>query len=113
MKRTQFARILRKKQTSQEQKLWSLLRNRQFFGLKFKRQYPIGEYIVDFICVEKSLIIELDGGQHNIDDNIKKDENRTKYLNSKGYQVIRVWNNEVDKNLEGVFLYLKKEILGS
>ena len=113
MKHTQLARVLRSNQTKQEHKLWSLLRNRQFFGLKFKRQYPIADYIADFICIEKSIIIELDGGQHNQIKNIDNDKVRTKYLESQGYRVIRVWNNEGDNNFEGVFLYLKEQIIES
>ncbi len=74
-----LARNLRKNQTPQEQKLWRFIRNNQL-GVKFKRQYPIGDYIVDFICREKWLIIELDGSQHNEDNNIINDEIRTKYL---------------------------------
>lgn len=64
-----LARKLRKNQTPQEQKVWNLLRNHQFHNLEFERQYPMGDYIVDFICREKELIIEIDGGQHNIDEN--------------------------------------------
>ena len=103
-----IARKLRKNSTEQEHKLWSILRNRQFYGLKFKRQVPIGQYIVDFVCEEKRLIIELDGGQHNEPESILKDENRTNYLNSRGYKVIRFWNNEVNDNLEGVYLKIKE-----
>lgn len=64
-----LARKLRKNQTPQEQKVWNLLRNHQFHNLEFKRQYPMGDYIVDFICREKKLIIEIDGGQHYIEEN--------------------------------------------
>ena len=111
MKNYNKAKVLRKNQTTQEQKLWSLLRNRSFHNLKFKRQYPIGSYIVDFICLEKNIVIEIDGGQHNTDENIKYDNKRNEFLNSKGFKVIRFWNNEIDKNLEGVYLKLQKEIL--
>ena len=103
-----LARILRQNQTSQEQKMWSLLRNYQFKGLKFKRQHPIGKYIVDFICKEKKIVIELDGGQHNEENNIIYDIERTKYLEQKGYKVIRFWNNDIDNNIEGVFEELEK-----
>ena len=105
-----LARTLRKNITPQEQKLWNLLRNRQFYGAKFVRQYPIGPYIVDFACRRKKLVIELDGGQHNTDKNIEKDNKRTEFLISKGYTVIRFWNNEVDNNIEGVYLKLKSFI---
>ncbi len=105
---TQNARELRKDSTPQEQKLWSLLRNRQYKNLRFKRQQPIGEYIVDFVCREKWLIIELDGGQHNEDKNIEYDNKRTEYLESRGFKVLRFWNNEVDNNIDGVFEIIDK-----
>ena len=104
------ARNLRQNQTPQEKLLWNLLRNRQLNGLKFKRQVPIENYIVDFLCEEKKLIIEIDGGQHNETNSIQYDINRTKLLNDMGYKVIRFWNNEVDKNIEGVYLQILKEI---
>ena len=103
-----LARNLRKNSTKQEQKLWYQLNNRQFFGFKFKRQCPIGNYIVDFVCKERKLIIELDGGQHNFDENILADNVRTEFLQGLGYRVIRFWNNEVDENIQGVLEEIKK-----
>ena len=103
-----LARNLRKDSTIQERRLWNLLKNRQFHNLKFKRQVPIGNYIVDFMCSELKLVIELDGGQHNEDENIKYDENRTKYLNSQGYTVLRFWNNDVYTNINGVLEEIEK-----
>lgn len=97
-----IARNLRKNATKEEQIIWSILRNRQLNNCKFKRQVPIGNYIVDFVCEEKKLIIEIDGGQHNIDENIQKDNNRTSFLNQKGYNVLRFWNNDINKNIDGV-----------
>lgn len=108
-KNTDLARILRKNQTPQEAKIWRLLRNHQLYGYEFRRQYPIGDYIVDFICREKKIIIELDGGQHNKEKNIVSDVKRTEFLNSLGYKVIRFWNNEVDNNINGVFEVIKGE----
>lgn len=96
------AKELRKNQTEQEKRLWHELRNRRFFNLKFKRQVPIGNYIVDFLCVEKMLIIELDGGQHNFDKNVSYDNQRTMFLEGLGYKVLRFWNNDINENLEGV-----------
>lgn len=104
-----IARVLRQNQTPQEQKLWNMIRNNQL-GVKFKRQHPIGNYIVDFVCREKWLIIELDGSQHNEEKNIISDNERTLYLNSSGFKVIRFWNNDVDNNIEGVILEIKKYI---
>ncbi len=102
------SRQLRKNMTPQERKLWCIIRNRQFFGYRFRRQFPIGQYIVDFICREKKIIIEIDGGQHNEIKNIQYDNKRTEYLMTEGYKVIRFWNNEIDKNLVGVYEKLKE-----
>ena len=85
-------------------------RNHRYKNLAFKRQHPIGDYIVDFICLEKKLIIEIDGGQHNEPSNIKYDKIRTEFLESKGYKVIRFWNNDIDNNIEGLFLEIDKYI---
>ncbi len=98
-----LAKTLRKNQTPQEQKLWNILRNRQVLGCKFKRQYPVGNYIVDFACRERKLIIELDGGQHNKTEAIWADKERTIYLQNAGFRVLRFWNDEVDNNIEGVY----------
>ena len=108
--KTILAINLRKNSTIQERSLWNLLKNRQFLNLKFKRQQPIGDYIVDFICKEAKIIIEIDGGQHNEPENIEYDKTRTEYLNNLGYKVIRFWNNEIYENIEGVVLRLKEEI---
>ena len=104
----ELARTLRKNSTPQERKMWSILRNHKFYGLEFKRQYPVGGYIVDFICREKHIIIEIDGGQHNEEVNIESDSKRTEYLNSRGYKVYRFWNNDIDNNIEGVYQALFK-----
>ena len=103
------ARDLRRNSTLQEIKLWNILKNRQFYGYKFLRQDPIKPYIVDFICRKKKLIIEIDGGQHNQTKDILYDKQRTEFLNSLGYKVIRFWNNEIDNNIEGVYEILMSE----
>ena len=105
------ARDLRKNMTPQERKLWNILRNRQFYGYRFRRQYPIERYIVDFICREKKIIIELDGGQHNQPNDIQYDAVRNAFLTAKGYQVVRFWNNDIDKNLHGIYKKLQ-EVFG-
>ncbi len=97
------ARELRQNITPQEKILWNLLRNRNFHGVKFVRQYPVGPYIADFVCRKKRIVIEIDGGQHNEIKNKIYDDKRTEYLISKGYKVLRFWNNEIDNNLEGVY----------
>ena len=108
-KNTTLAKLLRKNMTPQEKIMWNILRAHKFYGYEFRRQYPIGNYIVDFICRDKKIIIEIDGGQHNKPNEIASDLERTEYLNKTGYKVIRFWNNDVDNNLEGIFLSLKKE----
>lgn len=102
------AKSLRKQLTPQEYKLWQLLRNSKLNNKKFKRQYPIGKYIVDFVCIEKMLVIELDGSGHNTNKQIEYDYERTKYLNWRGFKVIRIWNNEIDSNIDGVVDYILK-----
>ena len=105
-----LARQLRKNSTKQERILWKLLRNNNLKNFKFKRQYPIGNYIVDFICRDKWLIIEIDGGQHNQEEDIIKDSERTDYLKSRGFKVIRFWNCDIDKNKQGVYKRILKEL---
>jgi len=98
MKRAQ-AKQLRSTMTDAERRLWYRLRAHRFGGLKFKRQAPIGPYIVDFICFECKLIIELDGGQHSDNAN---DSRRDAWLTSEGYRVMRFWNNDVLKRTNAV-----------
>lgn len=93
---------LRKRQTNQEQVLWSKLRSRQLQGLKFYRQYSVDNYILDFYCPERKLGIELDGGQHNEPKIAQEDLERTRKLSEFGVIVLRYWNNDVTNNLEGV-----------
>ena len=87
------ARALRRKPTDAEQRLWSRLRMRQVLGFKFRRQRPVGPYVVDFICLEKRLIVEVDGGQHALQTS--RDQSRDDYLASLGFKVLRFWNNTV------------------
>jgi very-short-patch-repair endonuclease len=99
-----LARNLRRKESDAERKLRSKLCSRQFINLKFRRQHPIGKYIVDFVSLEKKIVVEVDGGQHNEPGNMEKDERRTSWLENEGYHVIRFWNNDVIPNIEGVGL---------
>jgi very-short-patch-repair endonuclease len=94
-KLTSTARALRKKPTDAERLMWRVLRNERFSGLKFRRQEPIGKYIVDFVCTEKNVVIELDGGQHGTPEQEKYDKQRTIYLQEQGYRVIRYSNRDV------------------
>jgi very-short-patch-repair endonuclease len=95
-----MARVLRKNATLAERKLWRYLRSRSLGGFKFVRQQPIGPYIVDFVCREKRLVIEIDGSQHA--DN-ERDAIRDRWLVEHHYRVLRLWNNEVLRNIEGVW----------
>jgi very-short-patch-repair endonuclease len=105
------ARKLRKNSTDVENYVWYFLRNRRFSEYKFRRQYKIPPYIADFICLSKRLIIELDGGQH--DEGKAYDEQRTSFLEARGYKVLRFWNNEVFENTEGVISAILAELTSS
>ena len=94
------ARELRKNMTNVEALLWRHLRDRQLGGSKFRRQHPIGPYYVDFVCSEKKLVVEVDGGQHAT--NQEEDTKRSQYLAEKGYRVLRFWNHEVLTEVEAV-----------
>ena len=96
----QRARNLRKNSTDAERALWSLLRDRRLAGHKFRRQVPIGPYIVDFVCYQSKLIVEVDGGQHQ--EQGQYDDTRTAWLESEGFTVLRFWNNDVLANQAGV-----------
>jgi very-short-patch-repair endonuclease len=98
----QNSRKLRQNQTPWEHRLWYYLRNRRFFNLKFKRQVRIGNYIVDFCCSEKRLVIELDGSQHAQTEINQKDFEKARFIKSQKYTVLHIWNNEIDENLQGV-----------
>ena len=97
---SQRARELRRNSTDAERVLWRLLRSRDTTAHKFRRQAPIGRYIVDFVCFDQQIVIEVDGGQHQL--RIQYDRARTEWLESQGFQVLRFWNNEVMTNEDGV-----------
>lgn len=103
------AQRLRRDSTDAEMVFWLQVRDRRLMGLKFKRQCPIDGYIVDFICPERGIVVEIDGGQHN---ESKKDKIRDEYLASKNLMIIRFWNNDVLSNINGVITKLS-ETLGS
>lgn len=103
----QKRRRLRKNLTPQEIVLWSRLRCEQM-GCKFRRQHSIGNYIVDFYCPEKKLIIEIDGTQHKRIKDTKYDAKRTQYFEFLGIKVLRFWNNEINSNLNGVILKIEE-----
>ena len=105
----QLSKKLRNNSTKEEIILWQSLKQKQL-GVKFRRQQPIGKYIADFVCFEKKIIIELDGGQHNESSNIEKDKMRDLFFNQNGFKVVRFWNNEIHQNLDGVIEKIQTEI---
>jgi len=112
-----FARRLRKTATNSENLIWQLLRKNQMLGYGFRRQHPLGNYILDFYCHQAKLVVELDGGQHDDPKQRAHDEKRTDYLATQGLTVLRFWNNEVLGNTEGVaqtiFDWLQENVLPS
>ena len=103
---TNLARDLRQQMTDAERFLWSRLR-RRFLGAKFRRQVPLGPYIVDFACMRSKLVIEVDGGQHL--ENLA-DAARDRWLAENGFRVLRFWNHEVLQNLDGVLERIAMEV---
>jgi very-short-patch-repair endonuclease len=97
-----LARRLRRDQTDVERKLWYALRGRRFAGFKFRRQQPIGPYVVDFVCFDAGVVVELDGSQHSLPENATADEVRTAWLKSQGFRVKRYWNHALNENFDGV-----------
>ena len=94
------ARKLRQEQTDVERKLWLRLRDRQLCGAKFRRQHPVGPYIVDFCSAERGLVVELDGGQHA--EQTSPDQVRTRFLEADGYRVVRFWNHQVLEQMDAI-----------
>jgi very-short-patch-repair endonuclease len=101
-----FARRLRTRPTEEERMIWSELRKRRTDGLRFRRQHPIGIYIVDFVCLERRFVVEIDGVQHGEPQALLRDAERTRWLESRGYTVYRAWNWEIRDNFDGVMMSL-------
>ena len=97
-----FARHLRKNMTEAEHRLWHHIRHKHLDGYRFRRQHPIGKYIADFACISEKLVVEIDGGTHSEDHEVAHDQQRTIYLERKGWIVVRYGNEEIYKNLSGV-----------
>lgn len=106
-----FPSQLRTNSTDAEKYLWHSLRNRQLAGSKFRRQHPIPPYTVDFVCLERRLIVELDGGQHA--EAVIYDASRTVFLEGLGYRVLRFWNNDVLGNMQAVPEEILRELSAS
>lgn len=107
--RTSRTRDLRNNPTDAEKKIWQHLRLRNLDGNKFRRQHPVGNFIVDFVCIEKKLIVELDGGQHQ--ESVAYDSERTEWLESKGYRVVRFWDNDVLLDTDSVMKAIYEALL--
>ncbi|HEX9080206.1 MAG TPA: endonuclease domain-containing protein [Desulfuromonadaceae bacterium] len=103
-------RELRRNQTDAERAFWTRVRNGQFFGMRFFRQYSVGPYILDFYCPALKLAVELDGGQHNESEGREYDSARSAYLNAHGIEVVRFWNNEALCEMDGVLALLEQKI---
>ena len=103
-----YAKELRKNPTEAEKKLWSIISDKKLADKKFRRQHAIGPYIVDFVCTTANLVVELDGGQHA--ENVAYDKERTAYLESQHYRVLRFWNNDVLEHSEGVFTVIEQAL---
>ena len=104
MSSIQTARRLRREQTDEEKQLWRALRDHRFAGFKFRRQHPLGEFILDFYCADAKLDIELDGFQHGLPEGIQRDAAREKFLAEQGIETLRFWNHQWHKNREGCLL---------
>jgi very-short-patch-repair endonuclease len=107
-RQTKRAQELRNNATEAEQRLWGRLRHRRLAGFKFSRQMAVGPFVCDFLCRERGLVVELDGGQHA--DRTVEDDRRTSYLNARGMVVLRFWNNEVFQNIEGVLHAIRTQL---
>ena len=103
-------RDLRVNQTEVERIMWNILRNRNFFGLKFRRQHSIGSYIADYYCPSLKLVIELDGSQHFTEDGLEYDKIREEFMNSLGIKTLRFNNKDVMTNIEGVLEGIKNHV---
>jgi very-short-patch-repair endonuclease len=110
---TQRAKILRQQSTEAEKLLWRYLRGRQLEGAKFRRQQPIGKYNVDFISFSHKLIVEVDGGQHAQPREQVRDRQRDAWLREQGFTVVRFWNNQVLRNVEGAIEAIRSNLLRS
>jgi primosomal protein N' (replication factor Y) len=104
------ARVLRAESTGAENALWKLLRNRQIGDAKFRRQHPIGPYVVDFACIEAKMIVEVDGPSHDLDEQRSFDADRTAHLERDGWRVLRIRNAEVESDPSGVAAFILRAL---
>lgn len=107
---TKLFKNLRNDSTLPEILLWNVLKNLQFYNIKFRRQATKGDYIYDFLSFNPKIAIEIDGEQHAKEDIKKKDSEKQKFLENKGFIVIHIWNGEILQNMDGVLRYLEEEL---
>lgn len=107
----QFVRKLRREMTDAERWLWRRLRLKQVEGYKFRRQHPVGGYVVDFVCLERKIIVEIDGGQHT--EHLAYDSRRSGELRSRGFRIVRFWNHEVLNDIDAVLEVIRGELMPS
>ncbi len=105
------ARQLRRDATHAEKELWRRLRNRKLAGIKFRRQQPLGSYVLDFFCAEKKLNVEVDGGQHDLPENRNHDERRAVFLKEQGVKTLRFWNSQIRENMPAVLERIRAELV--
>ena len=110
---TRRARELRRRATAAERHLWQRLRARQLDGAKFRRQVPIGPYIVDFACLSSRIVIELDGGQHAEREHSRRDKRRDRFLEARGFRVLRFWDNDVFTDMDGILSVIRDALAAS
>lgn len=103
-----YARQLRLHPSKAQKVLWYYLRQKRLNACKFRREHPIGSYIVDFVCLSKKLVVEIDGGQHALQ--VEYDKSRSRWLESEGFKILRFWNNEVLSNTEAVLEIIGKHL---
>ena len=110
MRDRNFAKRLRRDHTDVERKLWQALRGNRLNGLRFKRQEPMGPYIVDFVSHDAKVVVEVDGSQHGYSSRAAKDRIRDKWLGEHGYRVLRFWNTDIARNLQGVLTEMAEAV---
>jgi very-short-patch-repair endonuclease len=109
-KSTLRSRALRRQSTEAEKKLWQKLRRKQFHGLRFRRQYPLGPYFADFVCLPARLVVEVDGATHTELEQAEHDQRRTQWLVSQRFRILRFWNSDVFENVDGVVERIGAEV---
>ena len=106
------ARALRRQRVSAEARLWGQLRDRRLAGFKFVRQEPVGSFVADFVCRDAKLVVEVDGATHSMDEEVAYDRRRGAYLQSRGYRLVRIYNDDVFRRLDDVLATIMAAVEG-